>query len=54
MPDEHMMPPAERAAYANGWHARDAEVAALQAEIVALKRVMVEGDVVSRGGPGHG
>jgi hypothetical protein len=38
MPDEYRMPPAERAAYANGWHARDDEVTRLKREIVELRK----------------
>jgi hypothetical protein len=37
MSDEHAMPAAERAAYANGWHARDVQIEARDAVIVTLK-----------------
>jgi hypothetical protein len=40
MPDEYRMPPAERAAYANGWDARQAEINELKAEVERLKRAV--------------
>jgi hypothetical protein len=37
VPDERMMPAAERAAYANGWMARQCEVDELVAEVERLR-----------------
>jgi hypothetical protein len=38
MPDERLMSPGERAAYANGWAARDAEVEQLKQELLLVLR----------------